>query len=162
MLHSHYKSRLHRTRVEIPCSILCGQSLASHRGGWSSGPRQSMCNLWFTMRYRSSLYYESCGYSLSMSFHRCSIFTHLSSGGWTRGPSAVAVARRLGLTLSQPQKKNVFERNCIGLIFSPFLFMYLHIICTRLVSNPVRQETFMQITLSHIGDIYQKILIFLR
>jgi hypothetical protein len=25
-------------------------------------------------------------FSLSVSFHRCSIFTHVSSGGWTMGP----------------------------------------------------------------------------
>jgi hypothetical protein len=37
---------------------------------------------------------ESFGFILSISFHRCSIFTHVSSGGWTVDPLAAAVPKR--------------------------------------------------------------------
>jgi hypothetical protein len=43
----------------------------------------------------------SSSVTLSISFHRCSIFTHVSSGGWTKGPLEAAVPQRQGLTPSR-------------------------------------------------------------
>jgi hypothetical protein len=43
---------------------------------------------------------ESFGFPMSVSFHRCSIFTHVSSGKWTKGPLA-AHFHRDGLNQSQ-------------------------------------------------------------
>jgi hypothetical protein len=37
-------------------------------------------------------------FPLSVSSHRCSIFTHVSSGGWTMGPLTAAVPQRHSLT----------------------------------------------------------------
>jgi hypothetical protein len=37
-------------------------------------------------------------FPLSISFHRCSIFTHISSGGWTMGLLAASVPQRHTLT----------------------------------------------------------------
>jgi hypothetical protein len=41
------------------------------------------------------------GFTLSVSFYRCSIVTHMSSRGWTGGPLAATVTQRHRLPLQQ-------------------------------------------------------------
>jgi hypothetical protein len=60
----------------IPCGINGGQSGTGTRFSW-----------------------ESFGFPPSISFYRCSIFTRVSSGGWTMGPLAGAVPQRHSLTI---------------------------------------------------------------
>jgi hypothetical protein len=47
------------------------------------------------------IFFESFGFPLSVSFHRCSVFIYVLSGGRTMGPSAVAVPLRRSLTSPQ-------------------------------------------------------------
>jgi hypothetical protein len=48
----------------------------------------------------TNFFSEYFRFPLSVSFHRCSIFTHISPGGCTMGPLAAAVPQRHGLTPS--------------------------------------------------------------
>jgi hypothetical protein len=44
-----------------------------------------MWDLWWTKWHWERVFSESFGFPLSISFHRCSILTRVSPGGWTRG-----------------------------------------------------------------------------
>jgi hypothetical protein len=63
-----------------------------------------MWDVWWTEWHWDRFLSESFGFPLSVSFHRCSIFTHVSSGGWTMGPLAAAVQQRHSLTPSKKKK----------------------------------------------------------
>jgi hypothetical protein len=45
-----------------------------------------MWDLCWIKWYWDRFFSEPFSFPLSVSFHRCSIFTHVSSGGWTKGP----------------------------------------------------------------------------
>jgi hypothetical protein len=62
-----------------------GQSPAFHNQGPDSVPGHSMWDFWWTKWHWDIFLSESFGFPLSVLFHRCSIFTHESSGGWTKG-----------------------------------------------------------------------------
>jgi hypothetical protein len=76
------------------CHSTGGQSTVSHRGGPGSFPGQSMWDLWQTKWHWVRFFSESLRFPLSLSFHHCSIFTHVSSGGQTMGPLVAAVPQR--------------------------------------------------------------------
>jgi hypothetical protein len=61
---------------------LCCQSVASYSAGSASRPGQSMWDSWCTKWHSDRFLSESFGFPLSVSFHRCSTFTRVSSGGW--------------------------------------------------------------------------------
>jgi hypothetical protein len=81
-----------------PYHSLGGYSPVSHSGGPGLCPRQSIYDLWWTKLRWDRFFSESFGFPLSVSFHRCSIFTRVSSGGWKMGPLAAAVPKRHSLT----------------------------------------------------------------
>jgi hypothetical protein len=62
--------------------------------GPGSRPDHTMWDLWWTKWHWDRFYSESFGFPLSVSFHRCSIFIRISSGGWTNGPLETAVPHR--------------------------------------------------------------------
>jgi hypothetical protein len=64
-----------------------------NRGGPGSRPERSLWDLWWTKWHWDRFFSESFGFPLSVSFHRCSMFTHVSSGGWTKGPLAAQFSR---------------------------------------------------------------------
>jgi hypothetical protein len=66
-----------------------------------SRPGQSMWGLWWTKWHWDTFFSEFFGFTLSGSFYRCSIFTHVSSEGWTKGPLEAAVPQRHSLTPSE-------------------------------------------------------------
>jgi hypothetical protein len=57
--------------------------------------------LWWAKWQWNRFFSESFGFAVSVSFHRCSVFTRVSSGGWTEGPLAAAVPQTHSLTPSQ-------------------------------------------------------------
>jgi hypothetical protein len=67
-----------------------------------------MWDTWWTKRHYDRLFSESFGFLLSISFHRCSIFTHVSSGGWTMGPIAAAVPQRQPHPIATIKEKCTF------------------------------------------------------
>jgi hypothetical protein len=72
-------------------------------GGPGSCPCQSMWDLWWRKWQWERFPSESFCFPLSILFHRCSIFTHVSSGGWTKGPFWGPVPQKHSLTPSQQQ-----------------------------------------------------------
>jgi hypothetical protein len=66
------------------------QSLASHHRGLGLLPGQSMWDLWWT-KWHWDKFFSKPLFPLSISFQHCSIFTHISSGGWTMGPLVATV-----------------------------------------------------------------------
>jgi hypothetical protein len=56
---------------------------------------------WWTKWHWDRFFFLSFGFLLSISFYRCFIFTHIPSGGLTKGPLAAAVPQRHSLTPSQ-------------------------------------------------------------
>jgi hypothetical protein len=58
----------------------------SRCGGPDSRPGQSMWDLWWTKWHWDRFFSVFFCFPLSRSFHHCSIFTHVSSGGRTMGP----------------------------------------------------------------------------
>jgi hypothetical protein len=56
------------------------------------------------------LYLRVLRFPLSVSFHRCSVFTHVSSGGWTKGPLE-AQFHRDTVSPHRNSKKRGFFRN---------------------------------------------------
>jgi hypothetical protein len=84
--------------------LITGYSPASHSGSPSSLPGQTMCDLWWTKWRWDRSFSKSFGFPLSVSFHRCSIFTHISSGGWTKGPLEAQFHR--DIVLPHPNNNN--------------------------------------------------------
>jgi hypothetical protein len=73
-------------------SILgCAIAKAVRRRLFTAEAGQSMWDLWWTKWHWDKLLSELFSFPLSVSFHRCSIFTHVSCGRWTVGPLAAAV-----------------------------------------------------------------------
>jgi hypothetical protein len=54
-------------------------------------PAQSIHDLWWAKWHWKRFLSESFWYSLSVSFHHCFIFTHVSYGGWSMDSLATAV-----------------------------------------------------------------------
>jgi hypothetical protein len=83
-------------------------SLVSHRRGPCSRPGQFMWDLWWTKWHWDILFSESFGFLLSVSFHRCSIFTYIS-GWWARGPLAAQFHR----DIVSPHRNINNNKHCI-------------------------------------------------
>jgi hypothetical protein len=49
-----------------------------------------MCDFWWRKWHWDRFFSEFFGFSL-VSFHHCSIFNHVSSGGWAMDPLGAAV-----------------------------------------------------------------------
>jgi hypothetical protein len=57
-----------------------------YSGGLGSRPRQLMWDLWWTKLHWDRFLSESFGFPRLISFHFCSEFTHISTGGCAKGP----------------------------------------------------------------------------
>jgi hypothetical protein len=69
--YSKYDYYLSHYQVTLEPNLKYLKSLASHRGGPSSIPAQSMRDLWWTKWHWDRFFPEYFGFSLSVSFHRC-------------------------------------------------------------------------------------------
>jgi hypothetical protein len=65
--------------ISLLPSLILGCSLKYY-------PGNSVRDLLWTKWHWDRFFSESFGFPLSLSFYRCSIFTHVSSGGWTMDP----------------------------------------------------------------------------
>jgi hypothetical protein len=65
--------------------------MASHCGSPDLHPGQPMWDLWCTEWYWDIFFSKGFAFQLSVSFHHCSTFTHVSSGRWKMGQSAAAL-----------------------------------------------------------------------
>jgi hypothetical protein len=52
----------------------------------------SVTCFWWIKWHWNRIFSESFGFPLSVSFSRCSVFSRISSGGWTKGPLTAAFA----------------------------------------------------------------------
>jgi hypothetical protein len=98
----------------IISALLKRQPPASHRGSLDSCPGQSMWGLWWK---RSG---TRAGFSLSVSFHRCSVFSRIMWGlGGGGGPSVAAGPHRRSHPLATVQSlyKIMF---CVSVDWSKF------------------------------------------
>jgi hypothetical protein len=86
--------KVNTNRLIWPCHSSGGQSPASHCGGKGSRPEQSMWDLWWKKWQYDRVFSKSFCFTLSVSFHRCSVFTNVLYGGWIMGPLAAAVPQR--------------------------------------------------------------------
>lgn len=75
-------------------------------GCLNSLPGQSMWDLWGTMWNQDMFFSESFSFPLSISFHWCSIFTLVSSGGWKMCLLAARVQQTHSLTHTNNNKKS--------------------------------------------------------
>jgi hypothetical protein len=60
-----------------------------------------MWDLWWTKWYWERFLSEFFGFPLTVAFHYYSIFTHVSSGGWTMGPLMAAIPQKHSFPSSQ-------------------------------------------------------------
>jgi hypothetical protein len=107
-----------RPSLYIGLRVKLSDKLIPIGAGPVSLPGQFMWDLWWTKWHWDRFFSESFGFPLSVSFHRCSIFTHVSSGGRTMGPLEAAVPQRHSSNKNELQVRNISASDRISV--SPF------------------------------------------